>query len=494
MHAVTLAALAALLFLYRDTAARMVESWSTSESYSHGWLIVPVCLYLVWRRRFELAQVAARPSFAHLATVALAVLAWIAGAIANALVVQQLALVGLVAATVIAVQGVARARLIAFPLAFLVFAVPFGESLVGPLMQWTATGTIALLKLSGIPVYRDGMLFSTSAGDFEVARACSGIRYLTASAAVGLLYGYVALRERRHRVLFALLAVIVPIVANAVRAYLIVLLAHLSDMRIATGVDHFVYGWVFFGVVMIGVLLIGERLRRRERHADDPPVQRAAATFAPRAGRAAAVGVAALALIVSGPLFAGRVARQLALGAPVPHSLPVASGDWVGPLTPASLWQPGFTGAPAVLRSDYEHPALGRVTVAMIAYDVETQDAELVSDSNRFADDTLWRFVSATPATAQPSVRATRYQGVLDGSHLELWTVYALDGDRLSNPFTVKLRGTWRRLSSAPAAPVLIVMARHQRGEDASAATVLGEFARLHLPALVEQSRGKPAS
>ena len=57
--------------------------------------------------------------------------------------------------------------------------------------------------------------------------------------------------------LFVALSVIVPIIANGMRAYMIVMIAHLSDMKLALGVDHLIYGWVFFGIVMLLLFWIG---------------------------------------------------------------------------------------------------------------------------------------------------------------------------------------------------------------------------------------------
>ncbi len=45
--------------------------------------------------------------------------------------------------------------------------------------------------------------------------------------------------------------------ANTLRAYIIVMLGHFSDMKVATGADHLIYGWVFFGLVMFLLFWIG---------------------------------------------------------------------------------------------------------------------------------------------------------------------------------------------------------------------------------------------
>ncbi len=82
-----------------------------------------------------------------------------------------------------------------FPLAYMFFAVPMGEGLVPKLMSFTADFTLWALRLTGLPVFRDGMFFSIPAGDFEVATACSGIRYLMASFALGTLYAFLSFRS-----------------------------------------------------------------------------------------------------------------------------------------------------------------------------------------------------------------------------------------------------------------------------------------------------------
>jgi exosortase len=105
---------------------------------------------------------------------------------------------------------------------------------------------------------------SLPTGEFEVAAACSGIRYLIASITFGCLYAYLTLRSGWRRALFVALAAVIPILANGLRAYGIVMLAHLSDMRWAVGVDHIIYGWLFFAVVISVLMLLGRLLRESD--------------------------------------------------------------------------------------------------------------------------------------------------------------------------------------------------------------------------------------
>jgi exosortase A len=170
-------------------------------------------------------------------------------------------MIATVSLAVWAVLGTAALRLLAFPLAFLFFAVPFGEFLMPTLIDRTADVTIWALRLTGVPVYREGNFFTIPTGRWSVVEACSGLRYLIASLMVGCLFAYLSYRTLRRRAIFVACAIAVPIVANWIRAYMIVMLGHLSGNRLAVGADHLLYGWVFFGVVMALLFFIGARWR-----------------------------------------------------------------------------------------------------------------------------------------------------------------------------------------------------------------------------------------
>src|SRR5439155_26499989 len=251
--------LSAILLLYRDSALGMVAVWLRSDTFAHGILVFPISLWLIWRRRAELAAVPPEPTFWALLPLAAIGVAWLAGDVATVNVVSEFAFVALLAAATLAVLGIPATRVIMFPLAFMLFAVPTGEFLLPQLMEWTADFTVLALRLSGIPVYREGFDFVIPSGNWSVAEACSGVRYLIASFMVGTLFAYLNFRSMRRRLLFIAVSIVVPIVANWVRAYLIVMLGHLSGNKIAVGVDHLIYGWLFFGFVIMLMFWIGSR-------------------------------------------------------------------------------------------------------------------------------------------------------------------------------------------------------------------------------------------
>lgn len=254
--------LAAIVLLYHATFWSMLELWSRSQTFAHGFLIVPISCWLAWRRRAWLAALPARPSWAGLLLLAMLGLAWLLADAANVQVVEQYAATAMLPACVLAILGPAAVRLLAFPLAYLFLAVPFGEVFLAPLIDFTASFTVLALQLTGVPVFRDGSNFSLPTGNWSVVEACSGLRYLIAALALGALFAHLNFHSARRRLAIMAAALLVPIVANGVRAYLIVMLGHLSNMRLAVGVDHLVYGWLFFGLVAL--LLFGLAARWRE--------------------------------------------------------------------------------------------------------------------------------------------------------------------------------------------------------------------------------------
>ncbi len=315
---IVLVALALIAYVYRDTFASLVSVWQQSETFTHCFAIAPISLYLIWLRRDALAAAPKRVSILGVLAVGLLTLAWFVASSIDIQFGEHLAVVLLIPATVLALLGREATKQIALPLAYLVFMVPFGEALIPWLMDFTSSFTVAALRLTGIPVLREGLFFSIPSGDFEVAKACSGIRYLIACLALGVLYANLTYRSWRKRLAFIAVSIVVPIVGNGVRAYLIVLIAHLSSMKLAVGADHLVYGWLFFGLLVSLLFWAGSRFQDPV-----PAAGGSASNVAHAPGRNAPLGVhlgvAALlvALAVLGPLAqSGRTAEGLSAALP----------------------------------------------------------------------------------------------------------------------------------------------------------------------------------
>ncbi len=383
----------AILALYWRTGVDMAAIWYRSETFAHGFLVLPISLWLVGRKRAELRELAAQPWLPAVVGVAGAGLLWLASDLASVAAPAQFALVLMLQLAVVAVLGLAVARAILFPLAFLLFAVPAGEFLVPKLMDVTADVTILALQGTGIPVYREGNHFMIPTGSWSVVEACSGIRYLIASMMAGSLFAYLTYRTAWKRAAFFAVSIVVPLVANWLRAYLIVMIGHLSGNRYAVGVDHLIYGWVFFGIVIAIMFWIGSYWREDVAGTETPGARSwLPGAQAPQAGGRFAIG--AIAAVVAAALWlpVGYAIDASANPAP-PGPLAVApENGWRAVEGERAHWKPRFDGH----RVEYEQLFAkdGRKVGLYIAYySHQTQGRELVNSENVLVrtDDRVWK-------------------------------------------------------------------------------------------------------
>jgi exosortase A len=481
---VAIAGVLVLLLAYYATSASTVAIWSRSETFAHGYLIFPIAAYLIWTRRKQIAHLAPQTDWRGLVLLALLGLGWLTADLARVLVVQQLALVAMIPALVLTLLGWRVTWAMAFPLGFLLFAVPMGEFLIPSLMQFTADFTVAALQFTGIPVYREGTFFTIPSGNWSVVEACSGMRYLIASVTLGTLYAYLTYRSLRRRLLFIAASIIAPIIANGFRAYMIVMIAHLSDMKLALGVDHYIYGWVFFGLVMLLLFWVGSFWREDEREADPKPAVAAVA------GASRGVGATlSAALIVAGfwPAYAGYAETRAPKDIAIELATPQPSNGWK---TDAHFteWHPDYKGTDARLTQTYRK---GNQTVAVTLayYRYQRQDAELINSQNVMIgqEDPKWSKVGETTRSVDLSGKAvdviqTRLRA--PEQRLLVWHWNWLNGPTTVNSYWAKFYEARARLLGRwdDAAGIIIYTPYEERPE--AAAETLQEFVRDMLPAV----------
>lgn len=377
-----------LAWAFRSEIAAAVQVWTDSRTFGHAFFIFPITLFLFYRLRPKLATL--RPEVAPWALVLIvgASLVWMVGKLANLMVVQQFAFVGLWQSLFLLVLGWQITRAAVFPLAYLYFAVPFGSSIIPALQTVTAQIVVHLLRYTGIPVFLEGYYIEIPTGSFLVAEACSGVRYLIVCIALGVLAANLFFRSWPRRMLFIGLSIIVPIVANGIRAYGIIILAHFGHYKLAFDVDHVVYGFVFLCMVTLSLLGLGALLRDGR---DSPfsggeaPVvadetsDAARTTAISRFGQPICAGIA-MAFIASIQFWA-----VTAMAPPAQRTVtlraPTANPPWVLGSGEAPNWSPEFRGMDARLQQSYR---LGerRVQLEVAYYTYQREGAEALSDLN----------------------------------------------------------------------------------------------------------------
>jgi exosortase A len=483
----TLGVLLILFGVFWPTFHSMVEVWERSETFTHGFLIFPISAWLIWRKRDVLARIQPRPDLRGLVLLALAGAGWLLADAGSVNVVAQYAFIAVLIAAVWTLLGWEVVWAAFFPLMFLFFAVPVGEFLIYPLMNVTADFTVSMLQATGIPVYREGTFFSIPSGDWSVVEGCSGLRYLIASVTLGVLYAYLTYRSWKRRLLFSVAAMIVPVFANSGRAYMIVMIAHLSDMRLALGIDHYIYGWVFFGLVMLLLFWIGSFWREDDQPEPDvdPSIGKAAAPSSTRPVLPVALAV----LLVAGvwPAYASWLtARPLPA---MPELRVEAQGGWQ-PGEPFSTWVPHWIGADRQLRQPYTRDGR-KVLLELNYYVTQRQDAELINSQNFMIrqKDPEWSNVGEALADVQiggqsRQVRQAKMRGS-NGQRLLVWQWNLINQRPVVNDYFAKLILALDRVRLRRDDGLSVLIATPYEGADlkAAAATLAG-FAADMAPAI----------
>ena len=463
-------AIAGILLVHADTVASIEAIWRRSDTFAHGYLVAPIAVWLAWRNRDAIAAAPAKPWLPALVAVALAGALWLVATLADVLGPRQFALAFLVQAAIVAVVGLRVARAIAFPLLFVLFAVPAGEFLVPKMIELTADFTVAALRATGVPVYREGNHFVIPSGSWSVVEACSGLRYLIASMMIGVLYAAVRYRSPGRRLAFVGASIVVPLVANWLRAYMIVMLGHLSNNTLAVGVDHLIYGWIFFGIVMALLFWVGSFWSE-----DLPPSAAARATFAGIASRSTAdalpfyiVAIVAIAIAAAWRPIAASFERPA--GADPVTLAPIdAPAGWTTAESLPSAWTPSFNGAKGTLRQAFSRDGIA-AGVHVAYYRNQRKGEELVTSSNQLVqpEDNRWAMIAQESAAvwldgAQGEALRATIAG--ERTRIVVYRVYWVDGHVAASDHAAKAWLAWSRLRGGRGDAALVTVFARERAD-----------------------------
>jgi len=219
-----------LLVLFAPTVRFLLERWTVSVWHNaHGMFVPPLAAWLAWQ---ELKTRTAAPVASSAWGFVFLVPALLLHALDAGMHTELLSAVALLMALPglsLLLLGAERTRAIAFPLFFMVFALPIPlgitETLHLVLRHLTVAAATTLIPYLGISVFTEGTTLHLANGSLQVADACSGFSTLYASMAVATLAAYMAGSTAR-RVLVLATAAPIAIATNVLRVVLLVVLVH----------------------------------------------------------------------------------------------------------------------------------------------------------------------------------------------------------------------------------------------------------------------------
>lgn len=248
-----------------------IDIWLISDIFNHCLFVLPGSIYLVYLKRNELSLRLINPNFYVLFLCAGSLTLYAIGLAGDVQLFMHVATFTFLPLSMWVFIGNQLSLKLLFPLGFVLFCIPVGEELIPTMQEVTADLSMIMLNWTGIPIYRSGLYIEIPQGRFLVAEACSGISFFIASVVIGSLYAYLNIRSTKRRMLFMCVAIVFPVIANGIRVFGIILTGYLTDMEHAVGADHIIYGWVFFSLVIVCLLGIGELIREKQLQLSIPP-------------------------------------------------------------------------------------------------------------------------------------------------------------------------------------------------------------------------------
>ncbi len=235
------------------------------------------------------------------------------------------------------------------------------------------------------------------------------------------------------------------------------MLGHLSGNEIATGADHLIYGWVFFGIVILVMFAIG--LRWREPEPVLPPLAPVDAQLLLAARPAWPVLVIGLTLVLAvlphGALW--KLETGGALPTPRLDTSELAAAGWQVEPSPLTDWRPAFENPSTTLNVTVAK-GTRRVGVYLAFYRQQSYERKLISSSNVLvkSDDKVWaqvgRGTQQTTIGGQAVALRTRQLSNLtsnfgEGERIEVWHAYWIGGRWITSDVLGKLLLAWNKLS-----------------------------------------------
>lgn len=466
----------AILAAFARDALDMVAIWWDSSTFNHILLIPFILGWLVMQRTQELKRITPSLWWPGLLVMAAASGGWVLGEAAGVALARHLALVMLLQGSTLALLGPHVGRALLFPLGYAFFLVPVGEELVPPLQTITADISMLLLGWSGIPAHIEGVFISTPTALFRVAEACSGVKFLIAMVAYGVLVANVCFNSWPRRIGIVALSIVIPILANGVRAFGTIYIADLYGLDFAAGFDHVFYGWIFFAVVLILVMAIGWRFF--DRQVTDPFLDPATADRLAQASRKLPpqdrLVIAGAALLLAAPL--GWALMGLPDPAPLParNSLPgIAGWQRVG-YAPDTAWMPRAQGSDRRWIASYVREGQ-RVDVYAALFDGQSEGREITGYGQGALDpDGRWSWVEQGPAVADGKADIITGPGRVVR---DVATFYRVGGVVTGSNLGIRLESLKARLLRQ-SQPAMILIVSAQRNGDGAARPAIDALLR----------------
>jgi exosortase len=258
-----------LVLVFLPTWRELIEFWYTNDDYNHGFLVLPISLYLCFRFHRLNNNIPVDGSSWGLLFLIFSILIYITASFAGINTLAYLSIVMTVFSLTLYIFGSLHVRSYLFPIFFLIFMIPVPAQIFSlltiPLQLFVSTVSCEIARFFSIPVLREGNIIHIPGYTLQVVHACSGLRSLVSILMICALFGYMALTMNALRVALCLFAVPVAIFVNIFRVTVMIALFYFFDIDVTTETVHTFFGVAVFLLALIAIFCFRGFLSRWER-------------------------------------------------------------------------------------------------------------------------------------------------------------------------------------------------------------------------------------
>jgi exosortase D (VPLPA-CTERM-specific) len=441
----------AVLWFYWPVLANLFGDLAESEDYSFGLLLPLVSGYIVYLKLPQIRSYLWRPAWLGLVFVALGFAVYIVGELGADHYVPRVSLVIVITGLLFLMGGWGLVRLLLFPLFLLILMFPLPglltKQLTMPLQLISSRLATAMLQMVGIPAFCQGNVIDLGVRQMQMVEACSGLRYILALFALGIIFCYFF--QRRLWKILLLLLVLIPsaIVANAFRVMAMGILPAL----LVPGFWHAFSGWLIFGFCL-GILSLINGISNKIQPLPALPLDRfAPPTLSPRRGLAI-MSYLVLGVVLVG--LGGRIALRIsrAPGVDLRQSFdrfPMELGSWHGQPARIDPEMVQATQSDAHLNAEFSHHSQPPVSLWIAYYENLKKAGGFVHTPRRCFIGAGWTQLSAGVEQIAPGLSINYMIVEQMGNRMVVHYWYLLRGRWLAseylNKYYMALDGLTRR-------------------------------------------------
>lgn len=236
--------------------------WDTLD-YTHAFFILPLSLWLVWRKRRELKEISEEADLNKRNTLSLfallvGILMFVFGWRQDYIFVQTLSLIPLLFGLAGYLYGARMTKALSFPILYLLLLVPppFGilDSITLPMRYGISALTEKILFFLNYPISREGLMLKIGYADIFMGEPCSGFRSLITMFSLVLVYVYISKGGLFKKIILTSLIIPMALLGNLIRVITLCLITFYFGEEVGQGFFHNFSGILIFIITLSGLM------------------------------------------------------------------------------------------------------------------------------------------------------------------------------------------------------------------------------------------------